>query len=68
MEARYIKEENLENIISYTASLSEWKRRADILLIASDALVGENRALAKILNEMACDIYNVIGRGMKNDE
>lgn len=65
----YVKEENLENIISFKASCSEWKRRGDILLIASDALLGENRALAKMLNEMACEIYGFVGgnENGKND-
>ena len=67
MEKEYVKEENLENIISFKASCSEWKRNGDILLIASDALIGENRALAKMLNELACEIYNVVGV-RKNDE
>lgn len=48
-------------VISINASRSEWKRRGDILLIASDAVIDKNKALAKMLNEMACEIYNFSG-------
>lgn len=48
-------------VISLNASRSEWKRRGDILLIASDAVIDKNKALAKMLNEMACEIYNFSG-------
>lgn len=47
--------------ISLNASRSEWKRRGDILLIASDAVIDKNKALAKMLKEMACEIYNFSG-------
>lgn len=48
-------------VISLNASRSEWKRKGDILLIASDAVIDKNKALAKMLNEMACEIYNFSG-------
>lgn len=48
-------------IISLNATRSEWKRKGDILLIASDAVIDKNKALAKMLNEMACEIYKFSG-------